>query len=102
VAGVIFDLGTYPGARPAENPSDSIVGELYRLINVETDLNVLDEIEEFVPEAPEASLYVRSQVAVTLSRGTLQHAWIYWLARTDTRGLKRIPSGDYASVATRK
>jgi len=89
---VLFDLGIYPAAIPA---TDSRVrGEVHRLRQLETVLRMLDEVEGYRPERPDASLYVRSEVAVTLDDGRVEQTWAYFY-NAPLGGAQRIESGDY-------
>jgi gamma-glutamylcyclotransferase (GGCT)/AIG2-like uncharacterized protein YtfP len=96
VVGELFDLGSYPGATPTKDNRKWVSGELFQLRHAAADLKILDQVEEFVPEAPERSQFVRSLTEVTLSNGTRTLAWIYWVAE-QTRASRRIVSGDYAA-----
>lgn len=88
----LFDLGLYPAAVPS--PDGGVWGELYEVRDSSTVLPALDEIEGFRPDDTDRSLYVRSEVTVTLPDGVQHPAWVYFynapLGRAD-----RIASGDY-------
>ncbi len=89
---VLFDLGIYPAAIPA---TDSRVrGEVHRLLQCDSVLRTLDEIEGYRPEKPDASLYVRREVPVTLDDGRVERAWVYFY-NAPLGGAQRIDSGDY-------
>jgi gamma-glutamylcyclotransferase (GGCT)/AIG2-like uncharacterized protein YtfP len=93
--GRLFDLGDYPGAEPSSAEADRVLGEVYRLVNPQRALQVLDRVEGLRPGAPAASLYRREVAAITLEGGATAEAWVYWLARR--LGPKRlIASGDYS------
>ena len=102
VVGELFDLGSYPGAKPAPSDGKWIFGEIYGLRKVSATLAELDDVEQFLPGAPERSLFVRSQVQALLLDGIIQTTWIYWLAAEDTQNLPRIESGDYATLLMEK
>jgi gamma-glutamylcyclotransferase (GGCT)/AIG2-like uncharacterized protein YtfP len=88
----LFDLGLYPGAIPA---ADTCVwGEVYRLLDVETVLTTLDEIEGYRPGEPDASLYTRVETPVTFENGHVALAWVYFYNAPLGRA-QRIESGDY-------
>ena len=92
IAAALFDVGIYPAAIPA---SDSRVrGEIYRMFDSASVLDVLDEIEGFRPERPDESLYQRSEVAVTFDDGHVANAWVYFYNAPLGRA-PRIDSGDY-------
>jgi gamma-glutamylcyclotransferase (GGCT)/AIG2-like uncharacterized protein YtfP len=88
----LFDLGIYPAAIPA---SDSRVwGEIYRMLDSESVLNTLDEIEGFSLTEPDKSLYIREEIPVTFDDGRVGHAWVYFYNAPLGRA-ERIDSGDY-------
>ncbi len=89
---VLFDLGIYPAAIPA---TDSRVrGEVHRLLDADSVLHALDEIEGYRPQEPDASLYVRRETSVTLDAGGVVMAWVYFY-NAPLGGAQRIESGDY-------
>ena len=96
VAGVLFDLGAFPGAVRSEAQPSRVVGEIYRLHQAPRALEELDEYEGVGPGAVAASLYRREIAEVRLENGNRVSAWIYWLSRAPRRG-RRIKSGDYAA-----
>lgn len=92
IPAALFDLGIYPAAIPA---TDSRVwGEVHRMLDSETVLKALDEIEGFRPARPDASLYVRVETAVTFEDGHVASAWAYFYNAPLGRA-ERIESGDY-------
>ena len=91
--GALFDLGRYPGAIKADG---QMHGELYRMIEPDTLLPLVDAVEGFHPDARAESQYVRDAVAVTPAGGPGVMAWVYFYRR----GLGDavwIPNGDYRS-----
>jgi gamma-glutamylcyclotransferase (GGCT)/AIG2-like uncharacterized protein YtfP len=73
----------------------SVHGELYRFPDIALALEVLDEIEEYDPQNPENSLYVRLvKQAVLEKNATPMPAWVY-LYNRDVKGLPRIKSGNW-------
>jgi gamma-glutamylcyclotransferase (GGCT)/AIG2-like uncharacterized protein YtfP len=97
VAGELFDLGEYPGARPSNRTGEWVCGELFHLQNPQLDFRILDEVEEFFPTVPERSQFIREVVEVIPPARVPQKAWIYWLSAHLTGDRQRIPSGDYAA-----
>ena len=92
IPAALFDLGIYPAAIPA---ADSLVwGELYRMLEVESVLDSLDEIEGYRPTVPDTSLYTRVETPVTLEDGRIVQAWAYFYNAPLGRA-QRIESGDY-------
>jgi len=95
VAGELFDLGSFPGARPAEGEGKRVRGEVYQLSQPAQDLDVLDEVEGFNPRCAARSEFVRAIAEVTMRNGESCRAWIYWLGPV-LRPMRCIASGDYA------
>jgi len=92
----LFYLGNYPGALLSVEPSDRVIGEVYRLDGCQADdtLRQLDEYEGLGQADPEACEYRREVVTVRLADGSMVHAWAYVLNR-EPQGCIRIVSGDY-------
>lgn len=102
VAGELFDLGRFPGARLIEPKgpgvsSRRVKGELYRLENPEGDLDVLDRYEGLQPSTPETSPFRRELAWVRTQGGKTMQAWIYVLARRPAAA-HLIPCGDDAKA----
>lgn len=85
VAGLLHDLGTYPGA--VRDASGIVRGELYQ-VNDPALWTVLDSAE-----GPQ---YDRQEVAVRVPEGGTIAAFIYWY-RGPLRGVP-IPGGDYRAL----
>jgi gamma-glutamylcyclotransferase (GGCT)/AIG2-like uncharacterized protein YtfP len=81
VQGQLFDLGQYPGARRAEQTSETILGEIFYLEDPGAILAALDEYEgaEF-------------ERAVVTTEGKVD-CWIYWYVGSEPG--HPIPSGDW-------
>ncbi len=92
IAAALFDLGIYPAAIPAAD--GRVWGEVYRMLDTDAVLTVLDEIEGFRPSEPDASLYMRAETPVTLDDGSVTGAWAYFYNAPLGRA-QRIESGDY-------
>jgi gamma-glutamylcyclotransferase (GGCT)/AIG2-like uncharacterized protein YtfP len=92
VAGELFELGRYTGARPVASAERWVRGELFQLPQPAHDLKVLDGVEGYNPRAAERSEFIRAVADITLGDGTTCRAWIYWLgAKVPT--LRRITPG---------
>jgi gamma-glutamylcyclotransferase (GGCT)/AIG2-like uncharacterized protein YtfP len=92
IPAALFDVGIYPAAIPA---SDARVwGEVHEILDPARVLPVLDEIEGYRPSTPDASLYIRTQTAVTLEDGGTVYAWVYFY-NAPLGKAQRIESGDY-------
>jgi gamma-glutamylcyclotransferase (GGCT)/AIG2-like uncharacterized protein YtfP len=88
----LFDLGIYPAAVPA---SDSRVwGEVHRMLDSDSVLATLDEIEGFSISEPDKSLYLREEIPVMFDDGRVANAWVYFYNAPLGRA-ERINSGDY-------
>ena len=88
----LFDLGIYPAAIPA--PEGSVWGEVYEMMEPETVLRALDDIEGYRPDDPDKSLYSRDRANVRMPDGGSAQAWVYFYNAPLGRA-PRIPSGDY-------
>lgn len=89
-AGVLYDLGRFPGAVPGDG---EVHGELFRLHDPQA-WTVLDAYEGYETGQEEDSLFVRRPVA--LQEPTGRTAWVYWF-NDDPAGHPRVPSGDWAA-----
>jgi gamma-glutamylcyclotransferase (GGCT)/AIG2-like uncharacterized protein YtfP len=88
----LFDLGIYPAAIPAAE--GQVWGEVHQMMEPAAALTTLDEIEGYSPDAPDASLYRRVEIPVTLEDGHTERAWVYFYNAPLGRA-ERIASGDY-------
>jgi gamma-glutamylcyclotransferase (GGCT)/AIG2-like uncharacterized protein YtfP len=88
----LFDLGIYPAAVPA---SDSRVwGEVHHMLDTDSVLATLDELEGFSLSEPDKSLYLREEIPVMFDDGRVANAWVYFYNAPLGRA-ERIHSGDY-------
>jgi gamma-glutamylcyclotransferase (GGCT)/AIG2-like uncharacterized protein YtfP len=92
IRAALFDLGIYPAATPASE--GHVWGEVYRMVDVDTVLSALDEIEGFRPGEPDSSLYTRVETPVTFDDGRVATAWVYFY-NAPLGQAQRIDSGDY-------
>lgn len=101
VKGLLFDMGEYPAAVPAEFHDSFIEGELYRIRHEKEfswAIAQLDDYEGVLVEPGESPLYRRNLVQVATANGP-ETAWIYWF-NGDVSGRPQIESGnllDYIS-----
>ncbi|HEU4390641.1 MAG TPA: FAD-dependent oxidoreductase [Blastocatellia bacterium] len=93
VTGVLFDLGTYPGARFDAAASTDVQGIVFELESRST-LASLDSYEGFDPKQPDRGLYVRVRRTVTMTGGDEIACWAYEY-NGDTGSAPPIPGGDY-------
>jgi gamma-glutamylcyclotransferase (GGCT)/AIG2-like uncharacterized protein YtfP len=92
IPAALFDLGLYPAAIPADD--SRVWGEVHQMLDSDAVLASLDEIEGFSPAEPDASLYTREAIPVTLENGAESNAWVYFYNAPLGRA-ERIQSGDY-------
>jgi gamma-glutamylcyclotransferase (GGCT)/AIG2-like uncharacterized protein YtfP len=97
IAGRLYDLGEFPGAIPSEQPGEEVEGELYELRDLGRQLKALDEYEEFDPDNPAKSLFIRQRVNVLLDNGERFDAWTYFLPEEPSKA-RRIRSGNYTAA----
>ena len=81
VPGRLYDLGRYPGARPADQPNQWILGEIFYLPEPAALLAVLDDYE--------GAEFERAMV----STAEKLDCWIYWYVGAEMGRL--IASGDW-------
>jgi len=92
VNGVLYDIGSYPGAVLAAASQEKIIGAVYKLPEDATVLAALDAYEEFDPAAPHSSLFLRVLHPIELATGGTLQCWVYVYNRDP--GTRRVmPSG---------
>jgi gamma-glutamylcyclotransferase (GGCT)/AIG2-like uncharacterized protein YtfP len=69
-------------------------GEVFEMLDGETVLSALDEIEGYQPAEPDTSLYIRREVDVHLPDRQVAPAWVYFYNAPLGRA-PQITSGDY-------
>lgn len=99
--GNLFSLGAYPGAVPSARPADRVKGEVYEVQDAGPLFERLDEYEDFLPDNPAASLYLRQLHDVELVDGRWVRAWVYVFNRP-TVGLPWVASGDWAQEVEKR
>ena len=77
VSGVLYDFGHFPGALLDRNSGSRIYGTVFRLPEEGGLLPLIDAYEEFEPDCPEASLFLRVTGVASLSGGESLTCWIY-------------------------
>ncbi len=92
IRAALFDLGIYPAAVP--DPDGRVWGEVYRMLDPGEVLTMLDNIEGYCPEEPDASLYTRVEIPIVLENGDVESGWAYFYNAPLGRA-ERIASGDY-------
>ncbi len=92
IQAALFDLGFYPAAVPAHD--FRVRGEVHRMRDPRSVLDVLDEIEGFSAHEPLTSLYTRDETTVALDSGETVRAWAYFYNAPLGQAV-RIESGNY-------
>lgn len=92
--GLLYRIGTYPGAVASANPRHTVLGEVYRLRAPDFVFRRLDRYEGCAPGFGQDPEYARTRCILTLASGEAVQAWIY-LYIHPTEGLPPIPSGDF-------
>jgi gamma-glutamylcyclotransferase (GGCT)/AIG2-like uncharacterized protein YtfP len=88
----LFDLGSYPGAVPAQNIDAIVHGEVVLLATPQPSLLWLDEYEGYVHGADDNE-YDRIVREVYLAGGETLDAWVYLLRRVPPTERRHIVSG---------
>ena len=102
VKGQLFDLGTYPAAKPSSE-NKFITGELYRIKNENEfawAIGQLDDYEGVPVGFDETQLYRRDITEVYIDE-KITNAWIY-LYHGDVSGKPIIESGDVLQYMDQK
>ena len=77
VVGHVHDLGEYPALVLTSKRNQRVHGSVFSLPDDPSALKALDQYEEFQPDDPKNSLFVRSRRTVTLADGTRKRCWVY-------------------------
>ena len=77
VHGTLYDFGHYPGAVLDASSASRIPGTIYKLPPDRDLLARLDEYEEYSPESPETSQFIRELHAVHWEDGRTSLCWVY-------------------------
>jgi gamma-glutamylcyclotransferase (GGCT)/AIG2-like uncharacterized protein YtfP len=86
-AGLLVDLGAFPGLVPAREPEDRVHGDLFAIDDAQRD-ELLDALDRY-----EGASFERVQQAVAGPEGPAT-AWLYvYRGAVDGRGV--VPGGDY-------
>jgi len=102
VKGELFDLGTYPAAKPTDK-NKFIIGELYRIKNEKEfswAIGQLDDYEGVDVAFDEMQLYRREITEVQIDN-KITNAWIYWYIG-DVKDKPVIDSGDVLQYMEQK
>jgi gamma-glutamylcyclotransferase (GGCT)/AIG2-like uncharacterized protein YtfP len=77
VHGTLFEFGHYPGAVLDGSSTNRITGTIYRLPADQDLLEMLDEYEEYFPESPHTSQFMRQLHPVHWDDGRTVLCWVY-------------------------
>jgi gamma-glutamylcyclotransferase (GGCT)/AIG2-like uncharacterized protein YtfP len=72
----LYNLGEYPGVILDETAPDTVTGEVFLVPDAAT-LARLDWYEDFRPDDPANSLFLRTKTAVTFNDGSRETCWVY-------------------------
>jgi gamma-glutamylcyclotransferase (GGCT)/AIG2-like uncharacterized protein YtfP len=73
----LYNLGAYPGILLSEETAHTVPGELFELPNDPAVLARLDDYEDFRPDDPARSLFLRLRTLATLPDGATRECWVY-------------------------
>jgi gamma-glutamylcyclotransferase (GGCT)/AIG2-like uncharacterized protein YtfP len=76
-AGLLYDLGSYPGLVVGAGCAGTVAGELVRLADPVRSLRWLDAYEGLVPGEHDHNEYRRVEIDVELASGHSVRAWSY-------------------------
>lgn len=74
--GELIDLGDYPGV-VLRKSGKHVRGTVFSLPDDPDLLAKLDSYEEYKPNSPAESLFLRERTSVSLDDGTRRQCWIY-------------------------
>lgn len=86
----LYDLGEYPGA--VEDKENYVYGRVYEAKNIDKILPIFDGYEEFYPNKPENSLFIRKVIEVIMENDETLNAFVYIYNRSVER-MKVISTG---------
>lgn len=91
--GMLYDVGSYPGALYNEQTELQVYGSIVKMNNPDEVLAKLDPYEGIGPDEPEPHLYIR-QIIPIKTAGEILDCWIY-IYNLPVTGLFQIEHGDY-------
>lgn len=95
VQGQLYDLGSYPGLLPSDQPGHRVFGKVVGLSRAAFNLPLLDRFEDYRPKDEANSQYLRRRIRVTcLPAKRDVEAWCYIYNRP-VRPEMLIPSGQW-------
>jgi len=90
IAGVLHDLGEYPGVTPTTRRDQRVPGTLFALPDDPALLAELDAYEGFDSASPGTSLFVRLSLTAALADGSRKKCWVYLYNRAPPYTLRSI------------
>ena len=99
ILGRLYDLGEYPGAILGTSPNNKVFGKVYEIPADSGLLARLDAYEEFDPQHPAQSLFVRRRAPITRSNKKKIKGWVYEY-NGDVRSVPLVKSGHYSPLVT--
>jgi len=102
VKGELFDLGTYPAAKPTRD-NKLIIGELYRIRNEKEFAWAIGQLDDYegVNVAFDEMLLYRREITEVQIDNKVTNAWIYWYVG-DVKDKPVIDSGDVLQYMEQK
>lgn len=97
VYGRLYDLGKYPGAILDRFSKGKIFGRVYELPDAQI-LEEFDNYEEYDPNKPAKSLFIRKQVSINRANQKKLKAWVYEYNR-DVGKSPLIENGRFSKIA---
>jgi gamma-glutamylcyclotransferase (GGCT)/AIG2-like uncharacterized protein YtfP len=77
IAGNLHHLGDYPALTLDGKKKQRVKGTVFALPDDPETLQKIDQYEEYLPNDPSNSLFIRSKRLVTLGDGTRRLCWVY-------------------------
>ena len=97
---VMYDIGNYPGA-VKDDSGNEVLGDLYRILDEEMVLDILDRYENYNKENERSCEYVRRKTRIRTNAGEFRMAWVYWY-NGDISSKQRIEERDYLDYLKKK
>jgi gamma-glutamylcyclotransferase (GGCT)/AIG2-like uncharacterized protein YtfP len=91
VPGVLYSLGTYPGATLDPNAATRVIGDVFALPR---DGSLLADLDAYEATSKEDEPYTRVRVDVRMANGQIIPCWTYELGNVPRRA-RRIHTGDF-------
>jgi gamma-glutamylcyclotransferase (GGCT)/AIG2-like uncharacterized protein YtfP len=95
IAGQLYDLGAYPGLREG---AGIVTGEIFAILDPKV-IEVLDRFEDFFPDEPRESHYIRKRIPLIEPRSTT--AWVYVYNHEPPQD-RQVDAGDWRAHLARQ